>query len=104
MASPTNKREGMQMSNAAGVSGGVIVTDTHAVPVKVRDLRAGMRIRCADEVYRIISEDSVVDSLATRHATTWNAGRAVDAEVRLLMTDGTWATVTVSGHVYGVAS
>jgi hypothetical protein len=46
----------------------------------------------------------VVDSLDTRHATTWNAGRAVDAQVRLLMTDGTWATVTVSGHVYGVAS
>ncbi len=79
------------------------MTDTHAVPVKVRDLKAGMRIRCADGVYRTISEDSVVDSLATRHATTWNAGRAVDAEVRLLMTDGTWATVTVSGHVYGVA-
>ena len=77
------------------------MTDTHAVPVKVRDLRAGMRIRCADEVYRTISEDSVAGSLATRPAWSMNAGRAVDAEVRLLMTDGTWATVTVSGHVYG---
>tara|TARA_Y100000310_G_scaffold299677_1_gene334737 strand:- start:304 stop:540 length:237 start_codon:yes stop_codon:yes gene_type:complete len=73
---------------------------TETTTTQVRDLKAGMQIGCADMTYRTISEDSVVDSLATRPAWTMQAGRAVDAEVRLLMTDGTWATVRVSGHVF----
>lgn len=77
-------------------------TDTNTHTTKVRDLKAGMKIRCADLDYRTISEDSVVDSLATASAWAVVGGipSSKDATRRLLMTDGTWTTVTVSGQVF----